>query len=57
MISLSKVEADFLAHCMETFADTFKEGEEINFTDYDRENVLMNHDQIEELYQKLQTLS
>jgi len=57
MLSFSKVEADFLAHCMETFADTFKKGEEINFTDYDCKNVLMNHEQIEELYQKLQTLS
>lgn len=57
MISFSKVEADFLSHCMEIFADTFKEGEEMNFTDYDRENILMNHLQIEELYRKLQTLS
>ena len=57
MLSFSKVEADFLAHCMETFADNFKQGEEIDFTDYDCKNVLMNHDQIEELYQKLQTLS
>ena len=56
MLSFSNVEADFLTHCMEIFADTFKEGEEIRFTDYDCKTILMNHDQIEELYQKLQTL-
>jgi hypothetical protein len=55
MLSFSKVEAEFLAHCMETFADSFKEGEEINFTEHDCKTILMNHDQIESLYQKLQT--
>ena len=56
MLSFSKVEADFLCHCMEIFADSFKGIGEIKFIDYDREDILMNHDQIEELYQKLQTL-
>jgi hypothetical protein len=51
---LSKIESEFLAHCMEIFADTF-EGEECHFTDFDRKNVLMNQDQIEALYQKLET--
>ena len=57
MLSLSKVEADFLSHCIEIFADTFKGIGEMNFTDYDCENILMKHDQIEELYKKLQKLS
>ena len=56
MLSLSKVQADFLAHCIETFADTFKDNEEINFADYDCETILMNNNQIEDLYQKLQAI-
>lgn len=51
---LSKVEAEFLAHCVEIFGDTF-EGEEYHFTDVDRKTVLMNQDQIEALYQKLES--
>lgn len=56
MISLSKVEADFLCHCIETLADTFKDNEEIHFADYDCQTILMNQNQIEDLYQKLQDL-
>ena len=50
-MELNRNERDFLMHCMELFADG---SETVKFLTYDETEVLMDHDQINDLYLRIQ---
>ena len=50
-MELNRNERDFLMHCMELFADGC---ETVKFLTYDETEVLMDYDQINDLYFRIQ---
>ena len=50
-MELNRNERDFLMHCMELFADG---SETVKFLTYDETEVLMDYDQINDLYLRIQ---
>ena len=49
-------EADFLMHCMDIFCIDFGSDTAPSFTDDAGKEVLLNHKQLKDLYQRLQEL-
>ena len=52
-MELNRNERDFLMHCMELFADGC---ETVKFLTYDETEVLMDYDQINDLYFRIQDI-